>query len=493
MDKTPLEFYNRTFGKAYDVDGSYGYQCWDGMAKCCVDNGVPLAVIYCGNTGYVQDIWDRRGFSNILNYFDEVPVGQFKNGDWMIFPFSYDRTPKSHVAMFWDGQCYGQNQGGIKAFNLTGYCDPNRALGAFRLKIWKGAEQMYIGASERIIDQYAGQDIIVYGQPKNDKISLISAKTDGVVHGNDVQLIANIDDSEHIYDAKMNANYWVMSTGQALGVRCGINEWNVPRQGAFLYYAYLKNGNTEVGMDSDCWYTRADCHFACSPAMVLLKDGKTVNFVSPSVSKSKSVATTQSMLIRTKDRFAFAICKGKMTPEQCRAWGKSIADIQDLILMDSGGSTCLQIGYETIYGTSERRKISNALAFYRDKTAVEEKAENEAEKEANGVVEDKEEEAEEVIEPSENVGKEAENGSNEVTEQKEVIKVTLSNKAYDFLKWLCLLCLPAVAFFLMQYGEYMGIENPEVISKLINGIATLLGTLIGVSTASYNKGGSNNE
>ena len=70
--------------------------------------------------------------------------------------------------------------------------------------------------------------------------------------------------------------------------------------------------------------------------------------------------------------------------------------------------------------------------------------------------------------------------------------MTLNNKTYDVLKWLCLICLPALAFFIAQYGDILGMNNPDVISKLINGVATLLGTLIGVSTAAYNRG-SNNE
>ena len=32
--------------------------------------------------------------------------------------------------------------------------------------------------------------------------------------------------------------------------------------------------------------------------------------------------------------------------------------------MDSGGSSCLQDGYDVYYATSERRAIGNALVFY---------------------------------------------------------------------------------------------------------------------------------
>lgn len=48
---TPEEFYIKTYGRAYDIDNSYGYQCWDGMAKFCQDLKIPLSTIHCGITG----------------------------------------------------------------------------------------------------------------------------------------------------------------------------------------------------------------------------------------------------------------------------------------------------------------------------------------------------------------------------------------------------------------------------------------------------------
>lgn len=221
---------------------------------------------------------------------------------------------------------------------------------------------MKIEAGKILYDQYAGQEIIVYGQPENDQITLLSAKTNGIVTDTSIQLLQNITDVGITIDGKMNANYFVMSTGQALGVRCGINEWSVPRQNAWLYYALLKSGKTEIGMDNNFWYTPNDVVFACSPAMVLLKDGSDVYYISPNAGNSKANANTQSMLIRTKERFAFAVCKGKLTPVQCKAWAKSIIGVQDLIFMDSGGSTGLEANGSMVVNTV--RKISNALAFY---------------------------------------------------------------------------------------------------------------------------------
>lgn len=65
----------------------------------------------------------------------------------------------------------------------------------------------------------------------------------------------------------------------------------------------------------------------------------------------------------------------------------------------------------------------------------------------------------------------------------------LPNKAYDALKWLGLVFLPAVAWFIGEIGAEIGIPNPETIVHIINAVATLLGMLLGVSCYNYGKGG----
>lgn len=52
------QFKNEVLGKAYDVDGAYGPQCWDGFAVYCQKLGYP--VINCTTTGYVKDLWVNR-------------------------------------------------------------------------------------------------------------------------------------------------------------------------------------------------------------------------------------------------------------------------------------------------------------------------------------------------------------------------------------------------------------------------------------------------
>ena len=73
------------------------------------------------------------------------------------------------------------------------------------------------------------------------------------------------------------------------------------------------------------------------------------------------------MLIRTADRFAFAVVTGSLTVSDCVEWAETnISGLMDLIFMDSGGSSQLLVGYDVPVYTG--RKIPNVLAFYAYKT-----------------------------------------------------------------------------------------------------------------------------
>lgn len=115
------EFYNMVLGRAYDIDGYYGAQCWDGYAKYAQYLGQPIC--HCTTSGYVKDIWNNRRSNGILNYNSEVNI--LKQGDIVVFKES-SATPLSHIAIFHGdidgtyGYFLGQNQGGANgAFNLV--------------------------------------------------------------------------------------------------------------------------------------------------------------------------------------------------------------------------------------------------------------------------------------------------------------------------------------------------------------------------------------
>ena len=63
----------------------------------------------------------------------------------------------------------------------------------------------------------------------------------------------------------------------------------------------------------------------------------------------------------------------------------------------------------------------------------------------------------------------------------------MSNRAYDIMKWVGLIALPGIAWFIGQVGPLWGMPKVDAVVTTLNAAGTLLGILIGVSTVNYNK------
>ena len=63
----------------------------------------------------------------------------------------------------------------------------------------------------------------------------------------------------------------------------------------------------------------------------------------------------------------------------------------------------------------------------------------------------------------------------------------LSNKAYDILKWIAQLLLPAVATLYFALAGIWDFPYGEQIVGTITAIDTFLGVILGISTAQYKK------
>lgn len=63
----------------------------------------------------------------------------------------------------------------------------------------------------------------------------------------------------------------------------------------------------------------------------------------------------------------------------------------------------------------------------------------------------------------------------------------LSNKVYDVLKWVTMIVLPALATAYTGLAAIWGWPYSGEIAKTVAVVCTLLGALLGISTAEYNK------
>lgn len=73
--------------------------------------------------------------------------------------------------------------------------------------------------------------------------------------------------------------------------------------------------------------------------------------------------------------------------------------------------------------------------------------------------------------------------------------VQFNDKTYTFLKWFCLIFLPAVSALISAISSLYGYDATKVCG-IITSVSAFIGTLIGVSSKNYYKddnGGKDNE
>ena len=63
----------------------------------------------------------------------------------------------------------------------------------------------------------------------------------------------------------------------------------------------------------------------------------------------------------------------------------------------------------------------------------------------------------------------------------------LNDKTYDVLKWITMIVLPALATAYVGLAAVWGWPLADEVAKTAAVICTLLGALLGISTAQYNK------
>ena len=64
----------------------------------------------------------------------------------------------------------------------------------------------------------------------------------------------------------------------------------------------------------------------------------------------------------------------------------------------------------------------------------------------------------------------------------------LKDSVYDILKWVTLVCLPALGTAYVALAGVWGFPYAEEVSKTVMAVCTLFGALLGISTAEYRKG-----
>jgi len=63
----------------------------------------------------------------------------------------------------------------------------------------------------------------------------------------------------------------------------------------------------------------------------------------------------------------------------------------------------------------------------------------------------------------------------------------LPNRIYDVLKWVVMVCIPALTTAYVGLDSVFGWGYADMVAKVSAIVCTLIGALIGISTAQYNK------
>lgn len=63
----------------------------------------------------------------------------------------------------------------------------------------------------------------------------------------------------------------------------------------------------------------------------------------------------------------------------------------------------------------------------------------------------------------------------------------LPSPVYDVLKWIVIICLPALTVAYVSLSGIWGWPYADEVAKTSAAVCTLLGALLGISTAQYNK------
>lgn len=63
----------------------------------------------------------------------------------------------------------------------------------------------------------------------------------------------------------------------------------------------------------------------------------------------------------------------------------------------------------------------------------------------------------------------------------------MSNRVYDILKWIALVCLPALSVLYLSIAQIWGLPLGQEISGTIMAVDTFLGVILGISSIEYAK------
>lgn len=161
---TAKEFYNKHVNKVIDMDYSPKgdiYQCVD-LFKAFTKENYNTPDYTTGN-GWASGLWIYRKEKPYYKYFIDGNKNNLQNGDWCVWG-KCKACPDSHVAMYYNGKFFGQNQNGIKKATLVNI-SKDGIIGVLRPKMYVKQEKvdqiLHVGSKVQVTGTYKVKDINV--------------------------------------------------------------------------------------------------------------------------------------------------------------------------------------------------------------------------------------------------------------------------------------------------------------------------------------------
>lgn len=366
---TPKQFVEAYTGWGKDVDGAAGIQCVDLAKEHKRIAGDPNWKDAIGGDGYADNIWYNR--DKWTEWYEVVDKKDgFKDGDMVIFPHAERggwTHPYSHVCFYYQGKEFGTNQGQKPAcLKLTDWSD---ALGALRWKAW-ARETLPYGYTKLIRSGitalvYRGNSAAGYG------LHVLSANS-----ATGLMDIEAFDTDQVKKVAVVNAGYFQMSEGMAdpYGTHYGVEQdsaagnsyTQAPKQAGILAYYETKDGNCGYCTADQYFGTPEEVNFAITPYAVRIHKGNKVFGRSVNYGDKDDIPNTQTAAVKFDNGdWAVAVFPDKICPRDTVTFFDNFSGVEELILMDSGGSSQMRVWNTTSEQMENKlytgRKIPNVL------------------------------------------------------------------------------------------------------------------------------------
>ena len=336
--KTPEIFVMTYNGKAIDFDGAYGVQCVDGFKVGCVYIDIPPQPC---PSNWAESYWTCKNADGSINqntknwqekYFDLIyDFRQFRDGDWVIWPRNCVSHPSSHVAMYYNGQEFGERQYEDNRAFCMKKTDFSDASGALRPKFWAGIPEQ---DSDLTIN---GHLYHLYRQTADLRVVVLSPGL------NKTATISDMDCDFYVYAKVTGCNYFQMCEdvpGQPYGMTfgdisspiCGVYQ-NLPKQDSTMFF------DIETGEHADCTGVTIDPEHNVFSPVLIYEPGKNVQYARMVGLGLCNTVSRYCFVIRfLNGTYALGIAGQDLTPNQIANDLISLPDLKSISFIDGGGS-----------------------------------------------------------------------------------------------------------------------------------------------------------